>query len=52
MVMDVQCVLASKPASFNSLEFLFPSVAANFDIEKTDFAPSEASAKSAKKVTI
>ena len=34
----------------NSLESLFPSVAADFEIEQNGFAPSEVTAKSAKKV--
>ncbi|KAL3144685.1 hypothetical protein ABBQ38_001812 [Trebouxia sp. C0009 RCD-2024] len=44
-------VCAGKQACIcNSLESLFPSLAAEFDVEKTGFAPSEVTAGSKKKV--
>ena len=39
-----------QPCICNSLESLFPSVAAELDVEKNDFAPSEITARSNKKV--
>ena len=48
--MDVQLVLASRPVPATLLEALFPSLAADFDVEKNGFEPSEITAGSQKKV--
>ena len=49
---DRGCVVCAgqKACACNSLEALFPSIAAEFDVDKNGFAPSEITAGSTKKV--